>query len=461
MRRQRSLKAAISAVSAISVAVLAACSSGASPQVSSNGPVVKGPKACTQYGKHVTLTVGVSETGQSIAQGDQKLAQEFQAQNPGVKVNLRVKDFADSLATIKLVMSGDNPPDLMQGNEGWSVDGALWKAGLLKDLTPYEKAYGWDKAFPQSALTVNEFTPDGKTFGKGDLTGLPQGIQYVGVFYNKALLKKIGITDPTTLDNKSSFLAAVAKAKQQRLTPDMLGDSEKNWALHNLSLFNGWYLTPQQINGWVFNTPGTTYDNHGDIEGATDLQDWMKKGYFNSDALATSFSDAEARFAKGQAVFFVTGTWALGDLEKPMGNNVGFMLWPAGATGKHEAVGGYSLPFTISSKTKYPDCAAALLNFMTNSPAAVQAQMAAGRPSATIAGLSAKTSDPLLGQMISEYKRLNADNGLFTWEDWPTPTMLTFAGSQAQLLLAGKLTPEQFCKSIQQNWADYMKTRGH
>lgn len=467
MGRQRSVGKAIGAVSAIGAAALiAGCSSGGSSspaavQGASSGAVVTGAKACSQYGNNITLTVGVSETGQTIAEQDQKLAAAFEAKYPGVKVNLQVKDFTDSLATIKLVMSGNNPPDLMQGNEGWSIDGALWQAGLLADLTPYEKAYGWDKAFPKSALTVNEFSKDGKTFGSGELTGLPQAIQYVGVFYNKDLLSKIGVTDPTTLDTQSAFTAAVAKAKQQGLTPVMLGDSEKNWALHNLSLFNGWYQTADEINPWVFNTAGTTYDTKANVEGATDLQNWMKQGYYNSDALATSFSDAEARFAKGDSVFFVTGTWALGDLEKPMGSNVGFMLWPAGgATGKHEAVGGYSLPFTISSKTQYPDCAAALLDFMTTSSDAVNAQIAAGRPSATTAGLDATVSDTLLAQMISEYKRLNADNGLFTWEDWPTPTMLTFSGSQAQLLLAGKITPQAFVTSIQQNWADYMKTRG-
>jgi raffinose/stachyose/melibiose transport system substrate-binding protein len=461
-RRQHGIGIAITAISV--AAITAGCanigsSNGPDAQGSSQAKVVTGAKACTQYGNDVTLTVGVSETGQAIAEQDKNLASQFEARNPGVKINLQVKDFADSLATIKLAMSGDNPPDVMEGNEGWSIDGALWQAGLIKNLTAYGQAYGWYDKFPQSALTVNEFTADGKTFGKGELTGLPQAIQYVGVFYNKSLLKQIGVTDPSTLDDKTKFLAAIAQAKSRGITPVMLGDSEKNWALHNLSLFNGWYLTPAQINAWVFNTAGTTYDNAGNVQGAKDLQDWMKKGYFNSDALATSFDDAEARFGKNQAAFFITGTWALGDLQQKMGGNVGFMLWPAGASGKHAAVGGYSLPFTISAKTKYPDCAASFLNFVTTSPQASTAQIASGRPSATIAGLDAKVSNPLLAQMVSEYKRLNADNGLFTWEDWPTPTMLTFSGSQAQLLLDGHLTPQQFTTAIQKNWSDYMSTK--
>ncbi len=62
---------------------------------------------------------------------------------------------------------------------------------------------------------------------------------------------------------------------------------------------------------------------------------------------------------------------------------------------------------------------------MTASPEAIEAQIAAGRPSAAKAGAEATIDNPLLSQMVSEYQRLNAENGLFTWEDWPTPTMGT------------------------------------
>jgi raffinose/stachyose/melibiose transport system substrate-binding protein len=273
------------------------------------------------------------------------------------------------------------------------------------------------------------------------------------------VLKKIGISDPGTLKDKKSLLAAVEKAKSKGTTPVLLGDSEKNWALHNLSLFNGWYVAPEKINDWVYGVKGSTYDDAGHIRAAGDLQDWMKKGYFNSDALSTSFNDALARFSKNESAFFVTGTWALGDLTKKMDKNVGFMLWPAGDSGKHAAVGGYSLPFTLSSKSKYPDCAASLMDFITASPQAIKAQIASGRPSAATAGADYKVSDPVLAQMVANYKQLNADNGLFPWEDWPTPTMLTLAGTKAQLLLRGKTSPKEYSAALQKDWDDYTKSK--
>lgn len=448
------------AVGALAVAAfVAGCSNSPSGSPAAERSVAGAVgTSCDKYGK-ITMTVGMSEAGEAIAQSFKNEVKAFEAANPNVTVNLQIKDWASSIDTIKLEMSGSNPPDVMQGNEGWAIDGALWKAGLLLDLTPYEKAFGWDQKFPESALKVNRFTKDGKTMGQGDLAGVPPAIQYVGVFYNKALLARVGVTDPSTLDNKQTFLATLAKAKAAGITPVMLGDSDKWPALHNLSLFNGWYLTPQQINNWVFDVKGSTYDDAAHIKGATDFRSWMKDGYFNSDALATSFNDATARFGKGQAMFFITGSWALGDVAKSLGKNAGFMLFPAGNSGKHEAVGGYSLPFTVSSKTKYPDCAASFVNFVTASPQAIAAQIAAGRPSAALAGANAKIDDPLLKQMVSEYQRLNQEDGLFTWEDWPTPTMLTFMGGAAQELLSGQISPQTYCEEVQKNWDDYMKTR--
>ncbi|MEV4220143.1 extracellular solute-binding protein [Nonomuraea sp. NPDC049725] len=414
--------------------------------------------SCDKYGK-IKLTVGMSEAGEAIANGFKDQVKSFQAANPDVTIDLQIKDWASSASTIKLVMSGNNPPDVMQGNSGWAINGALWKAGLLLNLDPYAQAFGWNEKFPESALTVNKFSPDGKELGEGNLVALPPAIQYVGVFYNKAVLKKIGITDPATLDDKTAFLQALDKAKAAGVTPVMLGDSEKWPALHNLSLFNGWYVAPEAINNWVYNKAGSTYDDEGHLKASTDMRTWMEKGYFNSDALATSFTDATNRFGKGEAAFFITGSWALGDIGKALGDDAGFMLFPAGDTGKHAAVGGYSLPFSISAKSKYPDCAAAFIDYVTAGEEAVAAQIAAGRPSATKAGAQAKIDDPLLKQMVDEYGRLTTENGLFTWEDWPTPTMLTFQGSEAQRLLSGATSPKEYNQAVQKNWDDYMKTR--
>ena len=414
--------------------------------------------ACAAVGD-IDLTVGFSEAGEAIASNFQKLVDEFTAQNPNVAIDLQAKDWASSAQTIKLAMSGDNPPDIMMGNEGWAINGALWQAGLILDLDPYAEQYGWFDEFPESALLVNRFSDDGQTMGVGNLVAVPPAMQYVGTFYNKAKLAELGVTDVSTIDDKTAFLALLDKAKATGEVPVILGTSDKWPGLHNISLFNGWYVEPQAIRDWVFNVEGTTYNDAGHVRGAKDYRDWMANGYFNADALSTSFNDAVARFVGGEGVFYIGGTWALGDIGAGLGDDAGFMLFPAGESGKHAAVGGYSLPWTISSKSANPDCAAQFIDFVTASPEAIAAQIASGRPSATLAGAEATIDNPLLQQMVAEFDRLNADAGLFTWEDWPTPSMFTLMGSEAQSLLGGQITAEEYAARIQANWDEFMATR--
>ncbi len=454
----------------LSVGLMAGCSSAASPAPSAATPTsppanateapsqAVGLPGCADAGD-ITLKVGLSEAGEVIGAEFKKLAAVFESQNPNVKVQINAKDWASAWDTIKLEMAGDNPPDVMQGNHGWTINGALMKAGLILNLDKYAEAYGWKDAFPASALKVQQFTEDGKTFGEGSIWSMTQAIQYVGVFYNKEKLAALGVTDVATLDTKDALLALLDKAKAAGELPVMLGDSDQWPALHNLSLFNGWYVPTEDINNWVFNVAGSTYNDAGHIQAGNDFRAWMEKGYYNEDALATSFNDAVARFGTGEGVFYIGGTWALGDIYKAMGENAGFMLFPVGDSGKHAAVGGYSLPFVVSSKTKYPDCAASFVNFVTQSPEAIAAQIAAGRPSSALAGANATIDNPLLKQMAGEYARLNADNGLFTWEDWPTSSMGTLMKAQSQLLLGGQITSEAYAKAIQDNWDEYMATQ--
>src|SRR5262249_20894467 len=89
---------------------LTGCGGGSGSTSSEKVNPTNGGTTCDKYGD-IILKVGLSEAGEAIADGFKGLVSEFEKANPKVKVDLQVKDFASSLQTIKLVMSGDNPPD--------------------------------------------------------------------------------------------------------------------------------------------------------------------------------------------------------------------------------------------------------------------------------------------------------------------------------------------------------------
>ena len=120
------------------------------------------------------------------------LAASFTKKYPNVKVKLKFYSFTNYIKIIKLSLNSGNAPDVAEGNQGFQIDSALVKAKLIKPLDSYATKYGWDKEFSAGTAQQFRWTPDGKTFGKGNLWGVAQFGQSTGVFYNKALLKKYG-----------------------------------------------------------------------------------------------------------------------------------------------------------------------------------------------------------------------------------------------------------------------------
>ena len=85
------------------------------------------------------------------------------------------------------------------------------KAHLIVPLDSLAKAYGWDNRFGSSAaLNPLRWSADGQHWGTGELWGIAQKAEVLGVFYNKATMKRLGIKVPTTF---AEFEQSLATAK--------------------------------------------------------------------------------------------------------------------------------------------------------------------------------------------------------------------------------------------------------
>ena len=127
--------------------------------------------------------------------------------------------------------------------------GEMVKAGLLRPVTDYAKVYGWDDRYSPTLLDLNKFSSDGTEFGSGDLYGLSQMGEIVGVFYNKEKVP----TPPTTLDE---FEASLQEAKDAGETPIMFGNLEKWPGIHNFESVLGQTADKQAIRDFVFAKDG-------------------------------------------------------------------------------------------------------------------------------------------------------------------------------------------------------------
>jgi len=402
----------------------------------------------------VTLLVWDQEVrgGQNAAM--KALNAAFQRKFPDIKINRVAKSFTDLQATLKLAASGPNPPDVVEANNGYSSMGPLVKAKLLLSLNSYASRYGWRGRYSTGILKMNQFTADAKSFGTGNLYGMPMTGEVVGVFYNKAKLRKLGLKVPTTF---AAFDQAVTKAKQGGETPIQFGNLDKWPGIHEYEELMLQNVSKTYARNFIFGTGGgkTHFDSKGSIAAATKLQAWAKAGAFTDGYAGLGYDPSWQAFGKGTGVFLISGSWLTADLKKALGKDVGFFLLPPPAGKSLSTLGGEGLPWAISSKSKNADAAATYINFIT-SPSSMQVVANNGQLTATKAKV--KVPSGLDTEVYNAWTKANKTDAIVPYLDWATPTMYDTITAAIQKLMAGKSTPPSFAKTIQSDYSSFHKS---
>ena len=298
------------------------------------------------------------ETGFPLAD---KLAEEFSRQFPNVKFDIKEDLFKNLMENSPRLLAGDNAPDLIR----LPSISDLVKDGLLKNLDDYVTAFGWDK-YPPAQLSQNRVADGGRPRGQGSLYAMGLNYSMTGVFYNKTLAEKIGMTKaPETVAELEDLMAKAKAAGIQPIVQWNKPSTGLTFPLQNLMASFG---PTGPINDWIFQRPDATIDTPSNLEAAQHLEQWIKAGYFTSDANAIDYATSMSRFIGGKALFIFNGDWESGNLDKQMAGNVGFFLMPpAKAGGKHAAMSA-PLTYGIGAKAKHTDCAAFFLNWVSTNP---------------------------------------------------------------------------------------------
>ncbi len=396
--------------------------------------------------ENVTLTLAYTDDPPVKA-----LIDAFEAKHPNITIEGQQTPFSDYVKSIKLSMSSSTPPDIAEYNPG--AMRSLVPGGLIYDLAPYEELYGWQDGFPSSSLEVLRSTADAKEYGTGGLYAVPGALSVLGVFYNKSLVRAAGITEkPATLAEFEQNLAAVKNAGTTPISLD-------NLEVGGFQLWNS--LTnvlgdPREYRDWVYGKPGATIETDGAKQAAQKVAEWASAGYVPASANATGVNDARANFTNGKNAYLVTGNWAAAPIAEAMGDNVGFFLFPAAEAGAPAVASGASVAFSISSKTKHPNEAAAFLDFM-RSPEAAAVQFETGfMPVNNDAEIQATG---VTADIATDFKNVVAGEadggGIVPFPDFASPNMIDRLTSGVQGLASGQTTPDDFLASLQESWTEH------
>ena len=354
------LVAACAAPGTVSSPSSAATTTPASPAGSAAQPSAAAPSASAAAagptcGTDPLEMNAVFETGFPTVPA---LADEFHKQFPNVTFKVSQDQFANLMTSTPRLLSSDTPPDLIRLPTLIS----LVKDNLLKNLDDYATAFGWDK-WPAAQLVQNRVSTDG-TRGSGSLYAMGLNNSLTGVFYNKKLAQQIGMTEPPK--TVAEFEALLAKAKSAGVLPIMVWNSAKSGGglAFPLQQLMAAYGPTQPVNEWIFQKKGASIDTPSNLTAAQHLEQWIKSGYFPKDANAIEYTDANARFGKGEGLFMFNGDWQNGVYDKDQPGNVGFFVFPPAQAGGSLAAMSAPLTFGIAKTAKHADCAAFFFNWV-------------------------------------------------------------------------------------------------
>ncbi|MDX6562618.1 MAG: raffinose/stachyose/melibiose transport system substrate-binding protein, partial [Gaiellales bacterium] len=237
----------------------------------------------------------------------------------------------------------------------------------------------------------------------------------------------------------------------------VLGNKDGYESLHDFGMVQGAYVTGQFMRNWIFHVPGSTYEAPANIKALTVFQKWFKDNYFGTDYNALIENDAAAAFAKGKGVFYLGGNWQAAVIQTGLKDNVGFMNMPPGPSGKYVAVGATSLPWHVSSKTKYPDVGAAFINWLIAGPGSAQMMYDQNQIPAIQTAPGAK-GNPYLTSIAYGWKQLVKDGGLTLFPDWASTNMFTLMGTEFQKMIAQRQSPSDMATTVQDEWTSFDKT---
>lgn len=447
-RRKTSLSGSLAALAAIACLAVSACTPGAAG-AKAGGNAPSGP-VTTDPGKlgHVTLRVLDYFTGGVDSTWMNDVIAAFEKKYPNIKIARQSVTWTDLMQELPLKLKSPNPPDIVPPNQGWQSLGTLVQGGLVDNLDSYASAYGWDKSVPPSILRQQEFAANGQQMGTGSLFGMPVALSsMIEVYYNRSLLRRLGLGVPTSY---SAFASDLAKAKQAGITPITFGNQGQSGITQPLYSVMDALGDQSAITNYTYSLGKGSLESpaSGFPQAVATMHDWAAKGYFTDHFAGLPETDAETQFTQGKGLFHFDYSGSLPFTSPAKARGFGSFVLPRSDGKTPVATLSAATELCVSSQSKHVAAAAAFLNFAA-SPAAAQIAVNLGTDPMLAPTVKLPPSNPEFADEVANAHLITAHDSSVPYLDWATPTLYNTLTVQMSEMLGGKTSTSAAISAVQ------------
>lgn len=373
----------------------------------------------------------------------EETARLFEAQRPGVKIRI----YGDPKIADKIsvrAIGGDFPDAASAGYVPWPI---LIRSGKVIDLARYLDGPNWEG----DARWRDTFYPAALDSWKvdGRVAGLPFNYACWTLFYNRALFRAHGWTEPRTWDEFFALCETMRAAGVAPLslpgTRGLYPEAFLRAAYYNLVGGAGWRALNEL-------KPGARREPA--YLRAAELLQRITQRYTMPGWEGASHTGAQLAFLEGRAAMTVSGSWMLNEMEGkiPRGFEIGAMNFPVFADGLAD-------PTTIQTGS---DCffvfaqadparvqlTVDFLRFLTSRSRAEAFVRRANSPVA-VRGVPAAAYSPQMRETVAMIE--HARDAFNMPQTMMQPPAILQALTDTRLrLMTAQLTPQQFGERLEQ-----------
>ena len=433
------------ALCAAAALLAAGCVGGTAPATGAPGtgagsPPASGGSPASSASGTVVLLEGIGEDPSVSEPYAESVVAAFRAKYPNIDLQREAVE-NDQLRTIIQTRLGSNdPPDLFGYDTGPGFGGVLASAGLVKDLAPYYEQFGWPHFDWAKARC---------TYG-GKISCLPDQVEELTIYYNKAWFDSKGLAEPETLED---FDAIAEAAKADGKIPLAYGNGgDDSWTSgHQFSMTASNILGREGLDARLY---GEEDWNTPEVVKAIDVffKSFVDKEYFPPNPTALGYDDANDLFYSEEAVMLPSGTWLSADMHQKAEFEVGIFPFPSIDGSSISPPTGLGAGLFMANNSDNPDAAAVVMDYyhsVERMQERMEQQFVIPAYPIDASGLDLP---PLFQEVLSDLAESSGESGTFGYNiDVLTPAGFnTVMAEGFQQVMNGDRTPQEQADALEE-----------